>query len=62
MFNILQFDESMLEKILNRNMEIFDKFDILKPMNMEECKDCKVNVFCTTCPSKMYTLKIIKRC
>ncbi|AWH76406.1 radical SAM/SPASM domain-containing protein [Clostridioides difficile] len=57
MFNILQFDESMLEKILNRNMEIFDKFDILKPMNMEECKDCKVNVFCTTCPSKMYTLK-----
>ncbi len=38
-------------------MEIFDKFDILKPMNMEECKDCKVNVFCTTCPSKMYTLK-----
>ncbi|MCC0629795.1 MULTISPECIES: radical SAM/SPASM domain-containing protein [unclassified Clostridioides] len=57
MFNILQFDESMLEKILNRNMEIFDKFDTLKPMNMEECKDCKVNVFCTTCPSKMYTLK-----
>lgn len=57
MFNILQFEENTLETIFSRDMDVFDKFDNLKPVNIEECKDCKINVFCTTCPSKIYTLK-----
>ncbi len=57
MFNILQFEESILETIFSRDMDVFDKFDNLKTVNIEKCKDCKVNVFCTTCPSKVYTLK-----
>lgn len=57
MFNILEFNENILENILNRKMDMFSRFDKLKPVNIEECKDCKVNLFCTTCPSKIYTLK-----
>lgn len=57
MFNILEFEEGILDIILNRDMEIFDKFDNLKPVNIEKCKDCDINAFCSTCPSQMYTLK-----
>ncbi|MCC0640930.1 MULTISPECIES: radical SAM/SPASM domain-containing protein [unclassified Clostridioides] len=57
MFNILEFNENILENILNRKMDMFSRFDKLKPVNIEECKDCKINLFCTTCPSKIYTLK-----
>lgn len=61
MFNILEFNENILENILNRKMDIFTRFDKLKPVNIEKCKDCKVNLFCTTCPSKIYTLKKDKK-
>ncbi|MEG2788780.1 MAG: radical SAM protein [Romboutsia sp.] len=61
MFNILEFEESILNSILNRDMEIFDRFDNLKPVNIDGCKDCDINVFCSTCPSQMYTLKKDKK-
>ncbi|MDK2587390.1 radical SAM protein [Romboutsia sedimentorum] len=57
MFNILEFEEGILDIILNRDMDIFDRFDNLKPVNIEKCKDCDINAFCSTCPSQMYTLK-----
>lgn len=60
-FNILEFNENILERILNREMDIFNIFDKLKPVNIESCKECKVNLFCTTCPSKIYTLKNNKK-
>lgn len=61
MFNILEFEERILNIILNRDMEIFDRFDNLKPVNIEKCKDCDINAFCSTCPSQMYTLKNDKK-
>lgn len=57
MFNILDFNESIIDTILDRNIDIFDEFDKLKPINMKSCKGCKVSIFCTTCPAKMYILK-----
>lgn len=61
MFNILEFEDDILNTILNRDMEIFNKFDNLKPVNIEECKNCDINIFCSTCPSKIYTLKNDKK-
>lgn len=61
MFNILEFEEGILNIILNRDMEIFDRFDNLKPVNIEKCKDCDINAFCSTCPSQIYTLKNDKK-
>ncbi|TAN67696.1 radical SAM protein [Paraclostridium sordellii 8483] len=57
MFNILELEENILNTILDRDMEIFDRFDSLKPVNIETCKDCDINAFCSTCPSQIYTLK-----
>lgn len=61
MFNILNFNENIIDNIFDRNIGIFDTFDKLKPVNMNSCKDCNVNIFCTTCPAKMYILKNNKK-
>lgn len=57
MFNILHIDDDIIEKIYTRKLKAFQNFDKLKPKNIESCGNCKINLFCTTCPAKMYLLK-----
>ncbi|MDR1773934.1 MAG: radical SAM protein [Clostridioides sp.] len=58
MFNILDLNGSIIENIKKRNMKVYNKFDDLKPVNMDECRTCEIKLFCTSCPARMYGLKL----
>ncbi|MCR2043150.1 radical SAM/SPASM domain-containing protein [Anaerosalibacter massiliensis] len=54
--NILDLNDDLMEKILERKLPSFENFEKVKTKNILYCKNCKVNTFCTGCPAKMYTL------
>ncbi|MDK2565051.1 radical SAM protein [Romboutsia sedimentorum] len=54
--NILNFDNEAIEKLFKRDLDAIKNFNNLKPKNIDSCKKCEINIFCTGCPAKMYTL------
>lgn len=42
---------------INKNIKQYQLLDMLDPQNYEKCKDCKVNLFCWTCPGEIEELK-----
>lgn len=55
--NIMDVEEL---SVLNNNdisIEQYKLLDSMDPQNIEQCKDCKVNLFCWTCPGEFEQLK-----
>lgn len=53
--NILEIEE--LDDMLGKNEEAYKSLDFMSPENYGKCKDCKVNLFCWTCPGELEDLK-----
>ncbi|WP_304340376.1 radical SAM/SPASM domain-containing protein [Metaclostridioides mangenotii] len=59
--NVLEVDEDFIDCIYNKDFDGFNNFEKLKTKNMEECKDCNINIFCGICPAIVKTLKSDKQ-
>lgn len=53
--NILEVEQ--LKDVLGKNEEAYKSLDFMNPENYGECKNCKVNLFCWTCPGELEDLK-----
>lgn len=59
--HIFDLSDEIIKKVFKRQLPAFSNFDNIKTRNISHCKSCKINLFCTVCPAKVYTLLSDKR-